>query len=58
MCIRDRESDFNTSLIKRPRIIFRPSVVLKNTTNLIKFEKIIPDAPASGGSDSESPDEI
>ena len=52
------ESDFNTSLIKRPRIIFRPSVVLKNTTNLIKFEKIIPDAPASGGSDSESPDEI
>lgn len=23
------ESDFNTSLIKRPRIIFRPSVVLK-----------------------------
>lgn len=39
------ESDFNTSLIKRPRIIFRPSVVLKNTTNLIKFEKIIPDAP-------------
>ena len=47
------ESDFNASLIKRPRIVFRPSV-----TSLVKFEKIVPDAPAPGGSDSESPDEI
>ena len=52
------ESDFNASLIKRPRIVFRPSVTLKSVTSLVKFEKIVPDAPAPGGSDSESPDEI
>lgn len=52
------ESDFNSSLIKRPRIVFRPSVTLKSVTSLVKFEKIVPDAPTSGGSDSESPDEI
>lgn len=52
------ESDFNASLIKRPRIVFRPSVTLKSVTGLAKFEKIVPDAPAPGGGDSESPDEI
>lgn len=52
------ETDFNTSLIKRPRIVFRPSVTLKSVTSLVKFEKIVPDAPVSGGGDSESPDEI
>ena len=52
------EADFNASLIKRPRIVFRPSVTLKSVTSLVKFEKIVPDAPAPGGSDSESPDEI
>ena len=52
------ESDFNASLIKRPRIVFRPSVTLKSVTSLVKFEKIVPDAPAPGGGDSESPDEI
>ncbi len=52
------ESDFNASLIKRPRIVFRPSVTLKSVTSLAKFEKIVPDAPAPGGGDSESPDEI
>ena len=40
------ESDFNASLIKRPRIVFRPSVTLKSVTGLAKFEKIVPDAPA------------
>ena len=45
------ESDFNASL-------FRPSVTLKSVTGLAKFEKIVPDAPAPGGGDSESPDEI
>ena len=48
----------NASLIKRPRIVFRPSVTLKSVTGLAKFEKIVPDAPAPGGGDSESPDEI
>ena len=38
------ESDFNASLIKRPRIVFRPSVTLKSVTGLAKFEKIVPDA--------------
>ena len=52
------EADFNASLIKRPRIVFRPSVTLKSVTGLAKFEKIVPDAPAPGGGDSESPDEI
>ena len=52
------ESDFNASLIKRPRIVFRPSVTLKSVTGLAKFEKIVPDAPAPGGGDSESPDYI
>ena len=41
-----------------PRIVFRPSVTLKSVTGLAKFEKIVPDAPAPGGGDSESPDEI
>lgn len=53
------EPEFNTSLIKRPRIVFRPSVTLKSTTSLMKFEKILPDTPAQGGTpDSESPGEI
>ena len=52
------ETDWRSALIKRPRIVFRPSVTLKSVTGLAKFEKIVPDAPAPGGGDSESPDEI
>ena len=33
------EADFNASLIKRPRIVFRPSVTLKSVTGLAKFEE-------------------
>ena len=52
------ESDFNASLIKRPRFVFPPIVTLESLSGPAEFEKIVPDAPAPGGGDSESPDEI
>lgn len=33
------ESDFNASLIKRPRIVFRPSVTLKSVTGLAQVRE-------------------
>lgn len=33
------ESDFNASLIKRPRIVFRPSVTLKSVTSLVQVRE-------------------
>ncbi|WP_099464387.1 HU family DNA-binding protein [Parabacteroides provencensis] len=37
------EEEFNVSLIKKPRIIFRPGADLRDVVRKISFERIVPD---------------
>ena len=34
------EEEFSTSLFKKPRIVFRPGILLRDVTNNAKFEKL------------------
>ncbi|MDD4417879.1 MAG: hypothetical protein PHH81_03510, partial [Bacteroides graminisolvens] len=34
------EEEFNTSMFKKPRIIFKPGILLREVTNNAKFEKL------------------
>lgn len=46
--------EFKANLIRKPRIVFRPSVTLKDILNKVSFERInqeTPAPPTGGGSD-------
>lgn len=36
------EKDFNVSMIKKPRIVFRPGAVLRDMVTKMNFERIVP----------------
>lgn len=52
------EKEFNQSLIKSKRILFRPGKLLRDAMNNYSFEKIAPEKPATGeGGGGSDPDE-
>lgn len=54
------EKEFLATLIRKPRIVFRPGVRLREMINKVSFERIAREEqkPTEGGSESESPDEV
>ena len=56
----DGVKDFNSSMLRPPRIIFTPGGVLKDTKKTLEFSRISQDGATAeaGGSDSDSPSEI
>ena len=54
------KKDFNTSMLRPPRIIFTPGGELKDTKKTLEYARVSQDGATTeaGGSDSDSPDEI
>lgn len=54
------KKDFNTSMLRPPRIIFTPGGELKDTKKTREYSRISQDGvtPDAGGPDSDSPGEI
>ena len=52
--------DFNSSMLRPPRIIFTPGGELKDTKKTLEYSRISQDGATAeaGGSDSDSPSEI
>lgn len=52
--------DFNTGLIREPRVRFLPGKALRTMKSLTSFERIGPetDGPDSGGGEEERPGEL
>ena len=54
------KKDFNSSMLRPPRIIFTPGGELKDTKKTLEYSRISQDGATAeaGGSDSDSPSEI
>ena len=54
------KKDFNSSMLRPPRIIFTPGGELKDTKKTLEYSRISQDGTTAeaGGSDSDSPSEI
>ena len=54
------KKDFNSSMLRPPRIIFTPGGELKDTKKTLEYSRISQDGGTAeaGGSDSDSPSEI
>ena len=54
------KKDFNSGMLRPPRIIFTPGGELKDTKKTLEYSRISQDGATAeaGGSDSDSPDEI
>lgn len=54
------EKEFNSTLIKSKRILFRPGKMLRDAINNYTFERITPETPStpSGGGEEERPGEL